>query len=723
MGSARAARARRVASRAGSGRRSGTCRPDRSGRRRACGRGRAVPGREPPRERRTRASRRREEAELSALSSCASGGWATPAGPSPRRVGWHGPGPRDSLRTMKASPPIVRAAITAALLGAPLLACDRSGGASLLGNPDLQRVVELQMARDGGALARLLADGDPAVRARAAFALASVQDQRAADALVAALGDDEPAVRAEAAFALGQLPLMSRAVEIALIDRLAQEEDALVQHRAVEALGKVGQAPGSDALARLDPATPAGVEAALALAHLLARGAVSPAGIEALVARLTHASADVRRDAAWGIANADQPSRWQMHRGRVYAALDGYDRSDEAASQLLRALGTIPDPPGRARIIAWLGASPDWHIRVAAADALTGAKDAAERAALLRALADSSAHVRVAAATALSVAPMAAAELDRAAASIAAHPDDRQTAGALLSGPARGGRAAVVLAWVRTLEPADGPAWRHAIEALALLPGDDAVRALADASRSQVPAIAGAAVQSLALRWVQGDRGSAAMGAVFSRAFADALHARDPITAPLLAEVLTDPDLRALGSDTVLVSVGPVSEPLPPAFAPLDWAALEELGASPRLILETDRGTIVLELAAEEAPATVQALARVAREGRLDGVPFHRVVPNFMIQGGDVARGDGLGDPGFRLPTEITHLRYVRGTAGMARTDKDTETAQFFVTHSMQPHLDGGYTAFARVVEGQDVVDAVLEGDRIVRARVEPTGP
>ena len=142
----------------------------------------------------------------------------------------------------------------------------------------------------------------------------------------------------------------------------------------------------------------------------------------------------------------------------------------------------------------------------------------------------------------------------------------------------------------------------------------------------------------------------------------------------------------------------------------------------PVLVLETERGVVVVDLFTEEAPLTVMTLARLAEEGRLDGVPFHRVLPNFMVQGGDVERGDGLGDPGFWIPSELTHLRYVRGTLGMARTDKDTENSQFFITHSMQPHLDGGYTAFGSRGRGTGRRRRHHgSGDRVVRARIEVT--
>ena len=127
---------------------------------------------------------------------------------------------------------------------------------------------------------------------------------------------------------------------------------------------------------------------------------------------------------------------------------------------------------------------------------------------------------------------------------------------------------------------------------------------------------------------------------------------------------------------------------------------------------------MVLELDAEQAPLTTQTLLQLAEAGRFDGVPFHRVVPNFVVQGGDVERGDGSGGPGFAIRSEFTRRPYERGTAGMASSGKDTEGSQYFVTHSMQPHLDGRYTAFGRVVTGLAVVDRIVEGDRALRVRV-----
>ena len=598
---------------------------------------------------------------------------------------------------------------------------DSSSSSDLLHSPSLQAVVELQEARDAHALVRLLRHRDPSVRARTAFALGSVQDPGAATELTELLGDDVATVRSEAAFALGQLTRSSRVVESALLEALAGEQDPDVQHSLIYALGKAGSETASEVLTNMDPNGPSGPDAALALSRLLARGEAAPAALEGLLRRLVDTDPVVRENAAWGIANAFIPGSWRAQRERVFSALDGYDRSDEAAANLIRALGTLSDPDARRRIIDWLGASPDWRIRATAAESLGGAETSAERGALLRALNDSSAHVRMAAANALLVTSLAAADLDRIVAWVEAHPDDSYTPAALMAVLAAGGRSRTVLDWIGRLPADDVTKWRGAIAAAALLPGEDAVAVLAEVSRSPSLALSGEAIQALAIKWVQGARTSSGLVPIFYEAFARALRARDPVTEPLLRQVLRDSMFAALGSDSLL-STSPsaaATEPVP--FPPLDWAFLAELGAYPRLVLETERGVVVVDLFTEEAPLTVMTLARLAEEGRLDGVPFHRVLPNFMVQGGDVERGDGLGDPGFWIPSELTHLRYVRGTLGMARTDKDTENSQFFITHSMQPHLDGGYTAFGSVVEGLDVVDAIMEGDRVVRARIEVT--
>ena len=143
---------------------------------------------------------------------------------------------------------------------------------------------------------------------------------------------------------------------------------------------------------------------------------------------------------------------------------------------------------------------------------------------------------------------------------------------------------------------------------------------------------------------------------------------------------------------------------------------LRQTDAPLRVELATDRGKLTVELACPEAPLTCTSFLQLARHKLFDGNRFHRVVPEFVVQGGD-PRGDGWGGPGYSLRDEINRLRYRRGALGMALSGPDTGGSQFFFTLSPQPHLDGGYTVFGRVIGGEEVLDRIRQGDRIVAVR------
>ena len=133
---------------------------------------------------------------------------------------------------------------------------------------------------------------------------------------------------------------------------------------------------------------------------------------------------------------------------------------------------------------------------------------------------------------------------------------------------------------------------------------------------------------------------------------------------------------------------------------------------APQVTIESDRGNVVVELLPLEAPLTVAAFLALVDRRYFDGSRWHRVVPNFVVQAGD-PRGDGWGGPGFVLRDEVNPTRYEVGTMGMALSGPDTGGSQFFITHAPQPHLDGTYTVFARVIAGFDVLAAIAQGDRI----------
>lgn len=134
---------------------------------------------------------------------------------------------------------------------------------------------------------------------------------------------------------------------------------------------------------------------------------------------------------------------------------------------------------------------------------------------------------------------------------------------------------------------------------------------------------------------------------------------------------------------------------------------------------DTDRGAIRVELAADKAPLTVANFVNLAQRGFYDGLTFHRVIPDFMIQGG-CPRGTGTGGPGYKFEDEARNgLGHERGVLSMANAGPNTNGSQFFITHVACPWLDGKHTVFGRVVEGQDVVDKVQQGDHIRSLRIE----
>jgi peptidyl-prolyl cis-trans isomerase B (cyclophilin B) len=135
--------------------------------------------------------------------------------------------------------------------------------------------------------------------------------------------------------------------------------------------------------------------------------------------------------------------------------------------------------------------------------------------------------------------------------------------------------------------------------------------------------------------------------------------------------------------------------------------------------IETNKGIVELELYSEHAPKTVNNFVFLAREGFYDGVSFHRVISNFMIQGGDPT-GTGSGGPGYSFEDEVEEnpLKHERGVISMANAGPNTNGSQFFITHSPQPHLNRKHTVFGKVVSSQDIIDSIRQGDIIERINI-----
>ena len=224
--------------------------------------------------------------------------------------------------------------------------------------------------------------------------------------------------------------------------------------------------------------------------------------------------------------------------------------------------------------------------------------------------------------------------------------------------------------------------------------------------------------------------GDALQRAIVSADAGAAYYAAGALRAPVLKELFANPTFINVAQSRLRLPreietwnelertkrelAGETFVPTKPVYnRPIDWNWVEVSYEQPQLVLRTRHGDITFELLPDLAPATVGALAELSEDRFYDGKTFHRVVDNFVVQGGG-NRGDGFGALDWTLRSELSMQHYDReGYVGMASAGNDTEGTQFFITHSPTPHLDGDYTIFARVVDGMDVVHKIRTDDQI----------
>ena len=161
----------------------------------------------------------------------------------------------------------------------------------------------------------------------------------------------------------------------------------------------------------------------------------------------------------------------------------------------------------------------------------------------------------------------------------------------------------------------------------------------------------------------------------------------------------------------------PVPKPKPKKYSappPMIIDAAKQYMAT----IQTEKGNLVLDLFAGDVPLTVNNFVFLARDGFYDGTTFHRVISDFMAQGGDPT-GTGTGTPGYRFTDEFTKHTHVAGALSMANSGPNTNGSQFFITYTPQYHLDGKHSVFGQLVDGMDVLKAIKNGDTIVRITIE----
>ena len=172
-----------------------------------------------------------------------------------------------------------------------------------------------------------------------------------------------------------------------------------------------------------------------------------------------------------------------------------------------------------------------------------------------------------------------------------------------------------------------------------------------------------------------------------------------------------------------LISASCAGEPEPaPTAKPKTYSAPPPMtidtGKQYTATIETEKGNLVLELFASDVPLTVNNFVFLSREGFYDGTTFHRVLPDFMVQGGDPT-GTGGGGPGYSFADEFTEHTHVAGALSMANSGSNTNGSQFFITHSPQHHLDSKHSVFGQLIEGMDILEKIGQGDTIIRITIE----
>jgi HEAT repeat protein/cyclophilin family peptidyl-prolyl cis-trans isomerase len=621
-------------------------------------------------------------------------------------------------------------------------------------------------------LIRLLSDSEARIRRRAALAVGRVGLVEGVEPLVRLLGDPDPEVRQMAAFALGLIG--DRSARDPLVARLT-DPSALMKGSAAEALGLIGDPAAAEPIGRMaseivasgalaeppDEALDAARDTPAAAFRLAMTALVRLKAYDALAAATLDSSGQPRVrwwPVAFAFQRLEDPRALQVLLALVSDAKP-YTRAFAA-----KGLGAMKDPAAAAALLPLLTA-PDAGVAIEAVRSLGRLRDPKATPALLKLLQapNTDPHLRLEAATAVgntggegasdTLIPLLADPNPtvRAAALRSLATIDPEGFVFILSGldsDTHWTVRAALASILGTLTPEAGlPRLRSMLndpdvrvvpavfEAIAKLHPPEAGQLMLDQLASTDPFIRGAAADAIAQ--LKPPNGVAALTDAYRRGQADdtyvaraaalvaaAAYGADPAT-PLLTSALGDKDWAVrLRAAQLLKQFNPSTDamvrirPAPVAHPEVYQAArLISPPYSTQAYIDTDRGTIQMEMAMFDAPETVDNFVTLARKGFFDNVVIHRVVPDFVVQAGD-PRADGQGGPGYAIRDELNERPYLRGTVGMALDWADTGGSQFFITTSPQPHLDAKYTVFGRVISGMDVVDRIEQGDVIRRVRI-----
>ncbi|WP_211214354.1 peptidylprolyl isomerase [Pontibacter roseus] len=616
-------------------------------------------------------------------------------------------------------------------------------GINKFADATLQQLYTLQDERKTAELLPFLSHPKAQYRQEAAIAFASVQDTLAIPQLLSTLSDTATDVRIAVAYALGQTG--HKKAQSAIIQHLNQERRPEVQAELLKALGKLADAAGVAYLANYQASNPTAL-------------AGQAWGIYRAGMRQQHSRQGIDRAVQW--LSPDTPLEARLAAAHFLARTPKLDlsayrqqlttsaTSDESAvvrMAVAQAFGKV-GARDKATVLSGIAQSdPDYRVRLSAIRAMTGLEFEEIDEAIRAGLTDKNINTAVA----------TAEFLQANAKDIPAQPM-QSALEQVKDGRVRAGLIWVILRksqdkaqlskqyqqlYQNTQNPYDKA---HLLKALSA--DFDNYKFIAEQTfAAPQPVIATYGMEALVGMRQQPDFPKA-LEQDFAAIFKQGIGSGDVALVGMAAGVIRDPKLnyRDLYKDYTFITQAQqklvlprdmetnielqktidylsgnnnVTTPENPFTHPIDWALVQTIAPDQQVRIQTEKGDIVLELFVEDAPGSVANFVELTKKQFFDGLYFHRVVPNFVAQGGD-KRGDGWGSSDYSIRSEFAPLQYHEGYVGMASAGKDTESNQWFITHSPAPHLDGRYTIFAKVVQGMDVVHQLEVGDKIVSVQL-----
>ncbi|MBK0404171.1 peptidylprolyl isomerase [Adhaeribacter sp. BT258] len=628
-------------------------------------------------------------------------------------------------------------------------ACQKPVSQSKISNQfqdkNLRQIYTYQDERNAPKLLPYLQDPNPKYRAAAALAFASVQDKNSIPQLTPLLSDPIAEVRQKAAYALGQS--MDSTAQYPLLSAIGRETEKPARAEMLEALGKVATADGIKFLNNFfSPDTVLQAGHMWGFYRVVLRRPLPEAAL-AKTARFlaTAQTREIRMAASQTLARSGKADLTPHFKFIQAAALT------DAAPAVRAAAATALGKTKTSETVETLGSiaqkDPDYRVRLSALRALNSFDFVSTQDILFEALSDKNPNVTLTAAEMIS---SKIPEENLVLLDAANKQTDWRTRALLLGAALKTAknpeklRAEIMNRYAQTSNIYEKGALLHA---LSNDPNSYYFLEKETFAAQQNPVISTYGIEALSnMRKLPAFPEK--LKPSFNETLKRAIASGDVALVGAAATLLREPNLNyrqtfqnydflktaqskiqlprdvetyiELQKTLAFFEQKPVpTAPQNPTSHPINWELVQTLKTDQKALLKTSKGDITLQLFVEEAPGSVANFAELVKQGFYNGKHFHRVVPNFVAQGG-CPRGDGWGGTDYTIRSEFADLHYEEGTVGLASAGKDTESCQWFITHNRVPHLDGRYTIFAKVVSGLDVVHQLQISDKIEKLELIP---